>query len=177
LSTLNQERSRAYWHVLAPQLLAKNRSLNAVHPIKLKNALRRIHANSANMSTGGPLSEIYNDLILAHRCRRGPSTATGRMWLCPAPAQIGWILSAMRNRSLPFIVKRHLSCRFFFPPTRGGELAESVGEPPGGPASAITVNYLLDDFGREAVAAIADLVHKPRADAGRLEHVQQVERR
>ena len=31
-------------HVLAPQLLAKNRPLGGVHPMKLKNVLRRIHA-------------------------------------------------------------------------------------------------------------------------------------
>src|SRR5271157_435494 len=39
-------------------------------------------------STGGPLSEIYNDLILAHRCRRGPSNPTDRMGIGPAFAQV-----------------------------------------------------------------------------------------
>src|SRR5271165_3193307 len=39
-------------HVLAPQLPAKNRALGGVHPMKLKNVLRRIHANSANMFHG-----------------------------------------------------------------------------------------------------------------------------
>jgi hypothetical protein len=39
--------------------------------------LRRIHTNSAKLFHGrSPLSEICNDLILAHRCRRGPSTPT-----------------------------------------------------------------------------------------------------
>src|SRR6202011_2714125 len=52
-------------HVLASQLLAQNRLLGGVHPVKLENVFRRIHANSANLFHGRPpLSEVYSDLIL-----------------------------------------------------------------------------------------------------------------
>src|SRR5581483_3232163 len=65
-------------HILPPKLLAQNGLLGGVHPVKLKNVLRRIHANSGNLFHGrSPLSEISNDLSLAHGCRRGPSTPTG----------------------------------------------------------------------------------------------------
>src|SRR5689334_5181889 len=64
-------------HLLTPHLLSKNRYLGGVHSMKLENMLRRIHPNSANMIHGRPpLSEISNDLILARRCRRWPSTPT-----------------------------------------------------------------------------------------------------
>jgi hypothetical protein len=50
----------------ASQLLPQIRLLGGVHPVNLENVFRRIHPNSANMSHGRPpLSEIYNDLILA----------------------------------------------------------------------------------------------------------------
>src|ERR1700754_4844762 len=64
-------------HLLTPQLFAQDWSFGSVHTVKLENVLRRIHPNSANLVHGrSPLSEINNDLILAHRCRRGPSTPT-----------------------------------------------------------------------------------------------------
>jgi hypothetical protein len=54
-------------HLLAPQLLAQNHRLGCVHPVKLEEALRRIHPNSANLfHRRSPFSEICNDLILAH---------------------------------------------------------------------------------------------------------------
>jgi hypothetical protein len=38
--------------------------------VKLEDLLRRIHSNSGNLFHGrSPLSEIFTDLILAHRCR------------------------------------------------------------------------------------------------------------
>src|SRR5229473_1850409 len=53
-------------HLLAPKLLAQNRRLGGMHPVKLENVFRRIHPNSANLVHGrSPLSEICNDLILA----------------------------------------------------------------------------------------------------------------
>src|SRR5271167_5175934 len=53
-------------HLLASQLLPQNRLLGGVHSVKLENVFRRIHTNSANLVHGrSPLSEIYNDLILA----------------------------------------------------------------------------------------------------------------
>jgi hypothetical protein len=43
-----------------------------IHPMKLKNVLRRIHPNSANLFHGrSPLFEICNDLILAHTMPSG----------------------------------------------------------------------------------------------------------
>src|SRR3984885_5585555 len=45
--------------------------------MELKKVFRRGPPDSANLSHGrSPLPEINNDLILAHRCRRGPSTPT-----------------------------------------------------------------------------------------------------
>src|SRR6202043_3715487 len=42
-----------------------------------KNTLGRVHTNADNLRHGRLLSfEIFCDLILAHRCRRGPSTPT-----------------------------------------------------------------------------------------------------
>ena len=53
-------------HLLAPQLLAQNKLLGGVHPVKLEEMFRRVHPNSANLFHGpSPLSEICNDLILA----------------------------------------------------------------------------------------------------------------
>src|SRR5260370_41815860 len=54
-------------HLIAAQLLAQDRLLGGIHPMKLENVLRRIHPNAANLSHGRPpLSEINsNDLILA----------------------------------------------------------------------------------------------------------------
>jgi hypothetical protein len=64
-------------HVLAPQLLAQNRLIGSVYPVKLEKVLRRIHTNSANLFHGwSPSSEIYNDLILAQSMPWGPSTPT-----------------------------------------------------------------------------------------------------
>src|SRR6266446_5021302 len=54
-------------HLLASQFLPQNWFLGGVHSVKLENVLRRIHPNSANLFHGrSPLSEICNDLILAH---------------------------------------------------------------------------------------------------------------
>jgi hypothetical protein len=51
----------------ASLLLPQFRLLGGVHPVNLENVFRRIHPNSGNMSHGRPaLSEICNDLILAH---------------------------------------------------------------------------------------------------------------
>src|SRR6476469_6391010 len=48
-------------HVLAPQLLAQNRLIGGVYPVKLEKVLRRIHTNSANLFHGwSPSSEICN---------------------------------------------------------------------------------------------------------------------
>src|ERR1700726_3826494 len=59
-------------HLLAPQLLAQNHRLGCVHPVKLEEALRRIHPNSANLfHRRSPFSEICNDLILAHAMPSG----------------------------------------------------------------------------------------------------------
>src|SRR5690242_10242262 len=66
-------------HLLAPQLLAQDRCFGSVDTVKLENVFRRIHSNAANLDHGrSPLSEVAHDLILAHRCRRGPSTPTNR---------------------------------------------------------------------------------------------------
>src|ERR1700719_1108509 len=59
-------------HLLAPQLLAQNHRLGCVHPVKLEEAFRRIHPNSANLfHRRSPFSEICNDLILAHAMPSG----------------------------------------------------------------------------------------------------------
>src|SRR3954464_15930158 len=70
-------------HLLAPKLLAQNRHLGGIHPVKLENVLRRVHPNSANLFHGRfPLSEICNDLILA---RLMPSGAVhSNRWIGPA---------------------------------------------------------------------------------------------
>ena len=61
-----------YHHLLAPKLLAQNRCLGGIHPVKLENVLRRVHPNSANLFHGRfPLSEICNDLILARSMPSG----------------------------------------------------------------------------------------------------------
>jgi len=57
---------------LTPQLLAQNRRLGGIHPVKLKNMLRRIHSNSDDLvHERSPLSEISNDLILAQAMPSG----------------------------------------------------------------------------------------------------------
>src|SRR3984893_18344322 len=59
-------------HLLAPQLLAQNHRLGRVHPVKLEEALRRIHPNSANLfHRRSPSSEICNELTLAHAMPSG----------------------------------------------------------------------------------------------------------
>src|SRR3984885_4254808 len=59
-------------HLLAPQLLAQNHRLGRIHPVKLEEAFRRIHPNSANLfHRRSPFSEICNDLILAHAMPSG----------------------------------------------------------------------------------------------------------
>jgi hypothetical protein len=60
-------------HLLAPQFLAQDRYFGGIHPMKLKNLLRRIHPNSANLLPGrSPLSDINsNDLILAQSMPSG----------------------------------------------------------------------------------------------------------
>src|ERR1700687_6464876 len=59
-------------HLLAPKLLAQNRRLSGIHPMKLENLLLRVHPNSANLVHGRPpLSEICNDLILARSMPSG----------------------------------------------------------------------------------------------------------
>src|SRR6266851_433527 len=71
-------------HLLASQLLLQNRLLAGVHSVKLENAFRRIHPNSANLVHGrSPLSEISNDLILARSMPSG-AVHTNRWprWRC-----------------------------------------------------------------------------------------------
>src|ERR1700737_5248323 len=64
-------------HLPPPQLLAQNRLLRRIYTMQLKNTLGRVHTNTDKIVHGRPpLSEIFNDLILAHRCRWGPSTPT-----------------------------------------------------------------------------------------------------
>ena len=59
-------------HLLAPKLLAQNRHLGGIHPVKLENVFRRVHPNSANLFHGRfPLSEICNDLVLARSMPSG----------------------------------------------------------------------------------------------------------
>src|ERR1700757_2127389 len=59
-------------HLLAPQLLARNHRLGRVHPVKLEEAFRRIHPNSANLfHRRSPSSEICNELTLAHAMPSG----------------------------------------------------------------------------------------------------------
>src|SRR5271169_973157 len=75
-------------HVLAPQLLAKNRSLGGVHPMKLKNVLRRIHANSTNMFHGrSPFLRSTTTSFWHIDAVGGPSTPTDRMRSGTALAQ------------------------------------------------------------------------------------------
>src|SRR5215213_7539437 len=70
-------------HLLAAQLLPQNRLLGSIHPVKLKNVFRRIQPNSANLLHGrSPLSEISNDLSLAHSMPSG-AVHTNR-WIGPA---------------------------------------------------------------------------------------------
>src|ERR1700730_11033434 len=59
-------------HLLAPQLLAQNHRLGRIHPVKLEEAFRRIHPNSANLfHRRSPSSEICNELTLAHSMPSG----------------------------------------------------------------------------------------------------------
>src|SRR6266487_1576184 len=70
-----------------PQLLAQHRLLGRIHTMQLKNTLGRVHSNADKIVHGRPpLSEIYNDLILAHRCRWGPSTPTATGGNCRSAA-------------------------------------------------------------------------------------------
>jgi hypothetical protein len=63
---------------LSSQLLAQNRLLGGVHSMKLKNVLRRVHPNSANLFHGRfPLSEISNDLSLARSMPSGAVHTNG----------------------------------------------------------------------------------------------------
>src|SRR3954454_9412336 len=73
-------------YLLAPKLLAQNRLLGGVHSMKLENVLRRIHPNSANLLHGrSPLSEISNDLSLAHSMPSGAvHTSSLPRSRCPA---------------------------------------------------------------------------------------------
>src|SRR4051794_31246204 len=101
-------------HILAPQLLPQNWRFGGVDPVKLENVLRRIHSNSANLVHGrSPLSEITNnDLILAHRCRRGPSTPTNTRAALKAGAPNGFSGSSVR----PIVI----SFRSFIPASTRG---------------------------------------------------------
>jgi len=64
-------------HLPPPQLLAQNRSFGRIHPMQLKNTLGRVHTNADKIVHGRlPCLRSPTDLILAHRCRRGPSTPT-----------------------------------------------------------------------------------------------------
>src|SRR5208283_5821481 len=46
-------------HLVTPELFAQNRDTGVIHPMKMKNVLRRIHSNSANLVHGrSPLFEI-----------------------------------------------------------------------------------------------------------------------
>src|SRR5207253_9269641 len=60
----------------APHLLAQYRPLPLVDAMKLKQALRCIDAKSCYRRHGRLPLVSPNDLILAHRCRWGPSTPT-----------------------------------------------------------------------------------------------------
>src|SRR5271165_5026661 len=104
-------------HLLASQLLAQNLLLGGVHSVKLENVFRRIHTNSANLFHGrSPLSEIYNDLILARLMPSG-AVHTNRRLIYPSfadsaprcramnrPYTHGTILGLCRlgNLSVPF---------------------------------------------------------------------------
>ncbi len=61
----------------ASNLLAQHRLLPRVDAMKLKQALRCINAKSCYRQHGRLPLVRPNDLILAHRCRWGPSTPTG----------------------------------------------------------------------------------------------------
>src|SRR5207248_1302170 len=64
-------------HLVPRHLSAKYWLFGRIYTMQLINTLRRVDANSDNLLHGRlPLFEICNDLILAHRCRRGPSTPT-----------------------------------------------------------------------------------------------------
>src|SRR5271166_3903503 len=46
-------------HLVTPELFTQNRDTGVIYPMKLKNVLRRIHSNSANLVHGrSPLFEI-----------------------------------------------------------------------------------------------------------------------
>src|ERR1700687_2487058 len=107
-------------------------------------------------STGGPLSEICNDLILAHRCRRGPSTPTGRMRLWPSSTQVGRDPRPEMNDPAPdrFVGADN--------PPFGQQIldvAEAQRE------AIIEPDRALDDFRREAVASVTDFAHSGRLRA------------
>ena len=64
-------------HLAAPQLLAQHRPLGRIHAVQLKNTLGRVYPNANNLAHGRlPRLRSPTDLILAQRCRRGPSTPT-----------------------------------------------------------------------------------------------------
>jgi hypothetical protein len=74
-----RQRPEELHHLAAPQLLAQHRALGRINPVQLKNTLGRVHFNAHNLAHGRlPRLRSSNDLILAQRCRRGPSTPTGR---------------------------------------------------------------------------------------------------
>src|SRR5208337_1236468 len=85
-------------HLVTPELFAQNRDTGVIYPMKLKNVLRRIHSNSANLVHGrSPLFEIntrphsgtldaaagrphqQNPLFLGYTGARKPPACKGRI--------------------------------------------------------------------------------------------------
>src|SRR5260370_4968373 len=64
-----------FW-TAAQQLALQHHLLGLVDAMQLKDALRRIDPNPCNSRHGRLPRMSPNDLILAHRCRWGPSTPT-----------------------------------------------------------------------------------------------------
>src|SRR5208283_2149697 len=74
-------------HLVTPELFAQNRDTGVIHPMKLKNVLRRIHSNSANLVHDGLLClRSTHDLILAHSMPPGAvhTNRTSRFWVTEA---------------------------------------------------------------------------------------------
>src|ERR1700686_2520936 len=64
--------------LLTPHLVAQNRLLGRINPVQHKNTLGRVHSNADKLVHGRlpGMRSLQRSLILAHRCRRVPSTPT-----------------------------------------------------------------------------------------------------
>jgi hypothetical protein len=59
-------------HLGARQLAAQRHLFARIDAMKLKQTLRRVHANARNLSAdGSSLMKSSTNLIMAHRCRSG----------------------------------------------------------------------------------------------------------